>query len=74
MPSAETQTIEGAGRPDAAAGADPAAQRTRRLLRAVERYKAVCLARGETPDDAESWRVLLAALSVEDGAGDPRYP
>ena len=41
-------------------------QRSRRLLRAVEQYKAACMARGAEPAEEEHWLVLLAALSAED--------
>lgn len=38
----------------------------RRLLRAVETYKASCLAAGEQPAEDESWLILLAALRHAD--------
>jgi hypothetical protein len=37
----------------------------RRLLRAVERYRAGCAARGVAPSEEEGWLVLLAALRGE---------
>lgn len=43
-------------------------QLTRRLLRAVETYKASCLAAGEEPTTEDSWLVLLSALQLEDEA------
>ena len=36
----------------------------RRLLRAVEHYKAACAADGVAPDAADTWLVLLAALDA----------
>jgi hypothetical protein len=53
-------------------GTDPAvaAQRTRRVLRAVEHYKAMQIARDEVPREDESWLVLLAALAAQDAADD----
>lgn len=43
--------------------ADP--QLERRLLRAVERYKAACAAAGEEPNASDAWLVFLSALRVE---------
>jgi hypothetical protein len=40
----------------------------RRLLRAVETYKASCTAAGEEPTTEDSWLVLLAALGHEEKA------
>jgi hypothetical protein len=37
----------------------------RRLMRAVERYRAVCAARGVEPSEEEGWLVLLATLRAE---------
>jgi hypothetical protein len=37
----------------------------RRLLHAVETYKASCLAAGEEPTTEDGWLVLLAALGHE---------
>lgn len=45
-------------------GADPAL--TRRLLSAVETYKASCVAAGEVPTVEDSWLVLLSALRQDD--------
>ena len=39
---------------------------TRRLLRAVETYKASCLVNGEEPTVEDSWLVLLSALHLEE--------
>ncbi|HVG96610.1 MAG TPA: hypothetical protein VNK05_06915 [Chloroflexota bacterium] len=45
---------------------------SRRLLRAVEQYRAACAARGiEAPED-ERWAVLLSALASEPGAAAAR--
>jgi hypothetical protein len=41
-------------------------ERTRRLLREVERYKAACAARGQATTEVDSWAVLLSALSKDD--------
>ena len=42
---------------------------SRRLLRAVEHYRAACAARGIEPAEDEQWAVLLSALAAEpDGA------
>jgi hypothetical protein len=38
----------------------------RRLLRAVEQYKAACWAEGEEPTEEDAWLVFLAALQFED--------
>jgi hypothetical protein len=40
---------------------------SRRLLRAVETYKAGCAVAGEQPTEEDSWLVLLAALQHEPG-------
>ena len=40
--------------------------RRRRVLRAVEAYKAACAAEGKAPTEEESWLVLLAALHCPD--------
>jgi|GEM_PF-5917296 len=45
-------------------GADPVL--TRRLLRAVETYKASCAVAGEEPTVEDSWLVLLTTLSREE--------
>ena len=44
---------------------DGVSVRSRRLLRAVEHYRAASAARGEQPDEDELWLVLLAALDRE---------
>ena len=49
----------------AADGPGEEADRSRRLLRAVEHYKAACAADGVAPDAADTWLVLLAALDAE---------
>ena len=41
---------------------------SRRLLRAVEQYRAACAARGIEPSEDERWSVLLSALAAEPGA------
>ena len=45
-------------------GADPVL--TRRLLRAVETYKASCAVAGEEPTVEDGWLVLLSTLSREE--------
>ena len=43
---------------------DAEARRSRRVLRAVEAYKAACAADGKEPTEAENWLVLLAAVNA----------
>lgn len=38
-------------------------RRTRRILGAVEQYKALCAARNEQPTEEDSWLVLLGAVT-----------
>ncbi|HEX2035486.1 MAG TPA: hypothetical protein VHS99_15015 [Chloroflexota bacterium] len=69
MPSTTAQTIEKERDITAELAAETmASSRTRNLLRAVERYKVVCAARGEEPKEEESWLVLLSALRQETAA------
>jgi hypothetical protein len=42
-------------------------ERTRRLLRAVETYKAACAAVGTEPTQEEAWLVFLSALGRAPG-------
>ena len=39
---------------------------SRHLLRAVEAYKASCVAAGETPTEEDAWLVLLSALQLDE--------
>ena len=39
---------------------------SRKLLSAVETYKAACAAAGEEPTQEDAWVVLLSALQLED--------
>jgi cell division septation protein DedD len=66
----ETAQGAAAARADSDEVADPTAApaRTRRLLRAVEHYKAAQVARREPPREDESWLVLLTALASPDAA------
>jgi hypothetical protein len=66
----ETAQGAAASSVDAEEVADPTAApgRTRRLLRAVEHYKAAQVARREPPREDESWLVLLSALASPDAA------
>jgi hypothetical protein len=45
---------------------------SRRLLRAVEQYRAACAARGIEPPEDERWAVLLSALADEPGGATAR--
>jgi hypothetical protein len=66
MPLVETETVaRGAAAPAPRAFVDGASVRSRRLLRAVEHYRAAAAARGEQPEEDELWLVLLAALDRE---------
>jgi hypothetical protein len=66
MPLVETETVaRGEAEPAPRAFLDGASVRSRRLLRAVEHYRAAAAARGEQPDEDELWLVLLAALDRE---------
>jgi hypothetical protein len=71
MPLVEPETVaRGEAEPSPAEAApqaylDSASVRSRRLLRAVEHYRAASAARGEQPDEDELWLVLLAALDRE---------
>jgi hypothetical protein len=40
--------------------------RRRRVLHAIEAYKAACAAEGREPTEEESWLILLAALHFPD--------
>ena len=64
----ETAMGAAAGRlaPEQGAELTAASERTRRLLRAVEHYKAAQVARHEPPSEDESWLVLLTALAARD--------
>jgi hypothetical protein len=74
MPLVEMETVaQGEAEPSPQAFLDGASVRSRRLLRAVEHYRAAAAARGEQPGEDELWLVLLAALDREQGpehAGD----
>jgi hypothetical protein len=66
MPLVETETVaRGEAEPAPRAFLDGASVRSRRLLGAVEHYRAAAAARGEQPDEDELWLVLLAALDRE---------
>jgi hypothetical protein len=68
MTAADLERTQAPG-PNAAGERSPdlvTMRRTRRLLRAVERYKAACAAASQRPDETDSWAVLLAALARED--------
>lgn len=59
------QTVEEAERQLQAEEPDEvaASRRTRRILGAVERYKALCAARAEQPTEEDSWLILLGAVA-----------
>lgn len=40
------------------------ADRSRRIRRAIEAYKAACAAEGQEPSEEECWLILLAAVNV----------
>jgi hypothetical protein len=68
MPLVEMETVApGEAEPSPQGILDGAGVRSRRLLRAVEHYRAAAAARGEQPDEDELWLVLLAALDREHG-------
>ena len=63
MVPAGVAAAKAAGQERLAAGAGSLeARRTRRLLHAVETFKARCAARGETATEDDNWLVLLSAL------------
>jgi len=69
----ETAQRAAAHSSETAESAEPpvASQRTRRLLRAVEQYKAAQLAHGEAPREDDAWLVLIAAVAAQgSAAGD----
>lgn len=72
MSPAGLQTVEETDRRDGVPEPDEArtSRRTRRALGAVERYKALCAARGQAPTEEDSWLVLLAAVTAENAAQD----
>lgn len=43
---------------------DPQTERSRRITRAIEAYKAACAAEGVEPSQEECWLILLAAVNV----------
>ncbi len=43
---------------------DVQAERSRRIKRAIEAYKAACAAEGHEPSEEECWLILLAAVNV----------
>jgi len=43
---------------------DLQAERSRRIKRAIEAYKAACAAEGHEPSEEECWLILLAAVNV----------
>lgn len=61
--SVEEQDVAVEEELDAGTVVDP--QLERQLLRAVERYKAACLASGEEPNASDAWLVFLSVLRVE---------
>ncbi|MDQ3700384.1 MAG: hypothetical protein M3442_05620 [Chloroflexota bacterium] len=65
MSSAGLQTVEEAEPQVQAVEPDAlgASRRTRRILGAVEQYKALCAAREEQPSEEDSWLVLLGAVT-----------
>ncbi len=65
MSSAELQIIEDAEPQVQAEEPDALREirRTRRILGAVEQYKARCAARDEQPSEEDSWLVLLGAVT-----------
>jgi hypothetical protein len=71
MPLAESETVaRGEAECSPQVFLDGAGVRSRRLLRAVEHYRAASAARGEQPGEEELWLVLLAALDREPAPGD----
>ena len=68
MAVAQLEATERGGRlaPPHGEARDIEVLRRRRVLRAVEAYKAACAAEGKEPTEEEGWLVLLAALRCPD--------
>ena len=59
------ETIAGARTEGQAETEERRATTSRRLLRAVEQYRAACAARGVAPAEDARWSVFLTALAGE---------
>jgi hypothetical protein len=65
MVLARTESIQDVAQPGSEVESPlDAGTRARRLLRALESYKASCAAKGEPPSEEDSWLVLIAALNL----------